>query len=143
VGKTALKWRKPTYVRASHLDIGESPPSFTLQLDLVESQAWNWRIISSRALRSILPRTGVNMLRVHILPEYAMEVIQCIHKNSNWTVLIGQPSRFGLKAELDILDDGIIRAMQPARHAPPSPKQQKKVKRGLPSCRCHGRFCYC
>jgi hypothetical protein len=26
VEKTALKWRKPTYVRASNLDIGESPP---------------------------------------------------------------------------------------------------------------------
>jgi hypothetical protein len=24
--KTALKWRKPTYVIAYHLDIGESPP---------------------------------------------------------------------------------------------------------------------
>jgi hypothetical protein len=26
VEKPALKWRKPTYVRASNLDIGESPP---------------------------------------------------------------------------------------------------------------------
>jgi hypothetical protein len=25
-GKTAHKWRKPTYVSACHLDIGESPP---------------------------------------------------------------------------------------------------------------------